>query len=67
MHQHPVDAGVAGVAANAVPPKQDFIGSSQIERLMNALKGHRCVQCGLDFYWGFMNLQLKEAKDEEVQ
>jgi hypothetical protein len=58
---HPIDAGVA-VAANVVPPKQELL-YTEIERLMKAFNGHRCA---LDFDRGFVNSELKEAKDEEV-
>ena len=47
------------------PPMQRQLLYTEIERLMRAFKGHRCA---LDFDRGFVNSQLREArnrKDEE--
>ena len=48
----------------AQQPKQEELLYSEIERLMKAFKGHRCA---LDFDWGFVHSELKEAaaKNEE--
>ena len=50
--------------SNAAPAgslKQEIL-FSEIERLMNTFKGHRCA---LDFDRGFVNSKLKEAAEKK--
>jgi hypothetical protein len=44
---------------NLEEPKQQELLYSEIERLTKACRGHRCA---LDFDWGFVHSELKEAK-----
>jgi hypothetical protein len=50
---------------NCDEPKQQELLYSEIERLTKAFRGHRCA---LDFDWGFVHSELKQAttlKDDE--
>ena len=52
-------------AENRKEPKQQELLYSEIERLTKACRGHRCA---LDFDWGFVHSELKQAttlKDDE--
>jgi hypothetical protein len=52
-------------AENRKEPKQQELLYSEIERLTKAFRGHRCA---LDFDWGFVHSELKQAttlKDDE--
>jgi hypothetical protein len=62
LHKHATLAEIPVPPADVVPnPKHQELLYTEIERLMNAFKGHRCA---LDFDRGFINSELKEAKDE---
>jgi hypothetical protein len=54
----PGDARIQN-SENLEEPKQQELLYSEIERLTKAFRGHRCA---LDFDWGFVHSELKEAK-----
>jgi hypothetical protein len=62
LEEHATLAEVPVPPADFVPnPKHQELLYTEIKRLMKDFKGHRCA---LDFDRGFINSELKEAKDE---
>ena len=43
-------------------PKQELLSYSEIQKVMKALKGHRCA---LDFDSGFINSELRETPQDD--
>ena len=62
IEEHDSDAASPDTSATPTHHPKPELLFTEIERLMKAFKGHRCV---LDFDRGFVNSELKEAKKND--